>query len=77
MAGEADRFDEFDSDLSQVRAFWEKTLGAEERARLADNIGGHAKDTQAFIQVGGLWGLASLQMNGPEATQAFIQVGVL
>ncbi|XP_043229684.1 catalase-like isoform X2 [Amphibalanus amphitrite] len=50
VAGDADRFDEFDSDLSQVRAFWEKTLNAEERARLADNIGGHAKDTQAFIQ---------------------------
>ena len=52
VTGEADRYDEFDSDLSQVRAFWEKTLNEQERARLADNIGGHAKDAQAFLQVG-------------------------
>ncbi|XP_037086315.1 catalase-like [Pollicipes pollicipes] len=50
VEGEANRYDEFDNDTSQVRAFWEKTLKEEERQRLADNIGGHASDTQPFIQ---------------------------
>jgi len=49
---EAKRYDETEHELdtSHVKAFWEKTLKEEERQRLADNIGGHAKDAQAFIQ---------------------------
>lgn len=36
--------------LEQVRTFYKKVLNEEERKRLCENIAGHLKDAQLFIQ---------------------------
>lgn len=36
--------------LEQVRTFYRKVLNEEERKRLCENIAGHLKDAQLFIQ---------------------------
>lgn len=36
--------------LEQVRTFYTKVLNEEERKRLCENIAGHLKDAQLFIQ---------------------------
>ena len=36
--------------IEQVRAFYKSVLNEEERKRLCENIAGHLKDAQLFIQ---------------------------
>ncbi|XP_066107357.1 catalase [Saccopteryx bilineata] len=51
FSGEARRYDSSDEDnVSQVRTFYTKVLNEEERRRLCENIAGHLKDAQLFIQ---------------------------
>jgi len=45
------RFNSADEDnVTQVRMFYTKVLSEEERKRLCENIAGHLKDAQLFIQ---------------------------
>lgn len=51
VSGDVDRFDNSNDDnFAQVTDFWSKVLTAEERERLANNIGGHLVNAQPFIQ---------------------------
>ena len=51
ISGDVDRHDSSNEDnFEQVTDFWNKVLSAEERDRLANNIGGHLGDAQPFIQ---------------------------
>lgn len=48
---DVDRYNSGDDDnYSQVGIFWEKVLSAEERKRLVQNIAGHLKNAQPFLQ---------------------------
>ena len=50
-SGDVQRYDSADEDnFSQVDLFWTKTLKPDERKRLADNIAGHLRNAQPFIQ---------------------------
>jgi len=49
--GECKRYNTADDDnFSQVGKFWNNVLNADERQRLVDNIAGHLKNAQDFIQ---------------------------
>lgn len=50
VSGDVDRFDQGEDYFEQVTDFWNKVLTAEERERLANNIGGHLVQAQPFIQ---------------------------
>lgn len=51
VSGVMDRYNTHDDDnFSQVTTFWTKVLDEAARARLVDNIAGHLKDAQEFIQ---------------------------
>jgi catalase len=51
LSGEVARYNTADDDnFSQVSNFWTKVLNEEERARLVENIAGHLKAAQPFIQ---------------------------
>ncbi|XP_054160243.1 catalase-like [Oppia nitens] len=51
VTGDIDRFDSSNDDnFEQVTDFWTKVLTADERERLANNIGGHLVSAQPFIQ---------------------------
>ncbi|CAI5763602.1 catalase-like isoform X1 [Podarcis lilfordi] len=51
LSGDVQRFNSADEDnVSQVRDFYTKVLSEEERERLCENIAGHLKDAQLFIQ---------------------------
>lgn len=51
VSGDVKRFNSGDEDnFSQVTNFWSKVLNEAERTRLVDNIAGHLKDAQDFIQ---------------------------
>ncbi|XP_069101601.1 catalase-like [Argopecten irradians] len=50
-SGDVKRYETRDEDnFSQVTTFWNKVLTAEERRRLVENIAGHLKDAQEFLQ---------------------------
>lgn len=49
--------------IVQVTVFWEKVLSEPERQRLAENVAGHLKDAQPFLQkrtVSRIWYVAPL-----------------
>ncbi|XP_067946894.1 catalase-like isoform X2 [Watersipora subatra] len=49
--GHAKKYESGEEDnYSQVTVFWEKVLNEESRRNLCENIAGHLKDAQAFIQ---------------------------
>ncbi|CAG2110185.1 unnamed protein product [Medioppia subpectinata] len=51
VSGDVDRHDSSNDDnFDQVTDFWNKVLTADERERLANNIGGHLVAAQPFIQ---------------------------
>lgn len=51
VSGDVQRYNSSNEDnVSQVRDFYTKVLNEQERARLCENIAGHLKDAQAFIQ---------------------------
>jgi catalase len=51
VSGDVQRYDTSDDDnFSQVALFWSKVLQPDERKRLAENIAGHLKGAQPFIQ---------------------------
>ena len=51
ISGDIDRFESINEDnFSQVSDFYNKVLTADEKQRLADNIGGHLVNAQTFIQ---------------------------
>ena len=51
LSGDVDRYNTQDDDnFTQVGTFWRKVLSPEERTKLVENIAGHAKDAQEFIQ---------------------------
>jgi len=51
VSGDVKRYDTaHEHNFEQVNAFWNKTLNEKERTRLAQNIAGHMKDAQEFIQ---------------------------
>ncbi|KAK3773370.1 hypothetical protein RRG08_023249 [Elysia crispata] len=51
LTGDVGRYNTADDDnFSQTGIFWKKVLSAEARARLVENIAGHLKDAQDFIQ---------------------------
>jgi catalase len=51
LAGDVQRYNSEDDDnFTQVTTFWKKVLKADERKRLVENLAGHLKDTQEFIQ---------------------------
>ncbi|XP_005090060.1 catalase isoform X1 [Aplysia californica] len=51
ISGDVQRYNTADDDnFSQVGLFWNKVLSPDERTRLVDNITGHLKDAQEFIQ---------------------------
>nr|KAG5702811.1 hypothetical protein BaRGS_001893 [Batillaria attramentaria] len=51
ISGDVQRYNTADDDnFSQVGLFWNKVLKPEERTRLIENIAGHLKDAQEFIQ---------------------------
>ncbi|KAH0620797.1 hypothetical protein JD844_021576 [Phrynosoma platyrhinos] len=51
ISGDVQRFNSANEDnVSQVRDFYTKVLTEEERERLCENIAGHLKDAQLFIQ---------------------------
>ncbi|RUS77618.1 hypothetical protein EGW08_014618 [Elysia chlorotica] len=51
LTGDVGRYNTADDDnFSQTGIFWKKVLSPEARARLVDNIAGHLKDAQDFIQ---------------------------
>ncbi|KAL8595354.1 hypothetical protein ACOMHN_020107 [Nucella lapillus] len=50
-SGVVQRYNTADDDnFSQAEVFWTKILTAEERTRLVENISGHLKDAQDFVQ---------------------------
>jgi catalase len=50
-SGDVKRYDSADEDnFSQVTQFWTKVLNSEEKKRLAENIAGHLKNAQMFLQ---------------------------
>ncbi|MFO0090104.1 MAG: catalase-related domain-containing protein [bacterium] len=50
--GDVARYNTADDDnFSQVNTFWSKVLKEDERERLVQNIAGHLKDAQPFLQV--------------------------
>ncbi|GFO01648.1 catalase [Plakobranchus ocellatus] len=51
LTGDVGRYPTHDEDnFSQTGIFWRKVLTPETRARLVENIAGHLKDAQDFIQ---------------------------
>jgi catalase len=51
VSGDVDRYNSADDDnFTQVNTFWTKVLKPDERQRLAQNIAGHVKNAQDFIQ---------------------------
>ncbi|KAL3881096.1 hypothetical protein ACJMK2_027558 [Sinanodonta woodiana] len=51
VSGDVARYNTADEDnFSQVTTYWRKVLNPEARQRLCENIAGHAKDAQEFIQ---------------------------
>jgi len=51
ISGDIQRYNTADDDnFSQVGLFWNNVLSAAERTRLVENISGHLKDAQEFIQ---------------------------
>nr|ABI64115.1 catalase [Azumapecten farreri]QFR39791.1 catalase [Azumapecten farreri] len=51
ITGDVQRYETGDEDnFSQVTVFWNKVLKPEERQRLVENIAGHLKNAQEFIQ---------------------------
>ncbi|XP_050393633.1 catalase isoform X1 [Patella vulgata] len=51
ISGDCQRYNTADDDnFSQVGTFWRKVLKPEERTRLIENMAGHLKDAQEFIQ---------------------------
>lgn len=53
--GDVDRYNTADDDnFTQVGTFWQKVLSPEERTKLVNNIAGHLKDAQDFIQKRGV-----------------------
>jgi catalase len=51
-SGDVARYNTADDDnFSQVTTFWTKVLDEPARARLVENIAGHLKNAQPFIQV--------------------------
>jgi len=51
VSGDVQRYDSADEDnFSQADLFWTKTLKPDERKRLAENIAGHLKHAQQFLQ---------------------------
>lgn len=51
MSGDVQRYNTADDDnFSQVECFWTKVLSGAERCRLVENIAGHLKDAQEFLQ---------------------------
>ena len=52
VSGDVARYNTADDDnFSQVTTFWTKVLNEPARARLVENIAGHLKNAQPFIQV--------------------------
>ena len=52
VSGDVARYNTSDDDnFSQVTTFWTKVLNEPARARLVENIAGHLKNAQPFIQV--------------------------
>ena len=51
FTGDVQRFNSAsDDNVTQVRDFYLKVLNEEQRKRLCENIAGHLKDAQLFIQ---------------------------
>jgi len=50
VSGDVDRHEPGPDYFEQVTDFWNKVLTADERERLANNIGGHLVNAQPFIQ---------------------------
>jgi len=50
ISGDVDRHEQNEDYYEQVTDFWNKVLTAEERDRLANNLGGHLAQAQPFIQ---------------------------
>jgi len=51
ISGDVQRYNTADDDnFSQVGLFWNNVLSAAEQTRLVENIAGHMKDAQEFIQ---------------------------
>ena len=52
VSGDVARYNTADEDnFTQVATFWEKVLSEQERERLVQNIAGHLKSAQPFLQV--------------------------
>jgi catalase len=51
VSGDVARYNtEDDDNVTQVQTFWKKVLGPAERTAMVENIAGHLKNAQEFIQ---------------------------